>query len=398
MDVRLGGALSGAPKVASRRTFGLDLLRAGAIVVVLANHLLLGMWNRHWPVAIEGGVAHFSTTAILSIEWLFVLSGFLIGAMMIRSFERPGSFWSRARDFWLRRWFRTMPMYFLFIAVNAALVAWGLAPGRFSWHYLVFAQNLWAPPPTEFYPEAWSLALDEWFYLVMPLLVGLCAVLGRRLRWGLGATFLAATLILIVIPLLARATIVPTDYLDWDRRVRIVTLQHLDATGWGVLAAVASRWLPDWWGSRRGAKAVLGLAMMVLGIVIIAGHYTDGWLVQAYPRLANVVGLGLLPAGTFLMLPWIAALPSHRGVGAVVDFLSTYSYTIYLSHVPLLMVAVHLLGAAETSTRGEVVAASAGWLAAVLVVSVALYHAFEKPTSDLRERFTRKVDANPFTP
>lgn len=376
------------------RNFGLDLLRAIAIVIVLANHLLLGLLNEAWPVPIEGWVAHFSTSAILSIEWLFVLSGFLIGAMMIRSFERPGTFWTRAKDFWLRRWFRTMPMYYLFVAVNAALVAWGLVEGRFSWRYLVFSQNLLATPATPFFPEAWSLALDEWFYLAMPLLVGLFIWVGRRMRWGLAGAFLAAILALLVVPMLVRATIVPTDYLDWDHRVRIVTITHLDATGWGVLAAAASRWRPAWWASRQGPKALLGVGLTVLGVVTIAGHYTDGWLVHTFPRVANVVGLGLLPAGAFLMMPWIANLPTRRTAGTAVGFLSTYSYTIYLSHVPLLAVVAFALGDGPSHTR--IAAASVAWLATVLLVSVGIYHAFEKPVSDLRDRFTRKVDANPF--
>lgn len=384
---------------AASRNFGLDLLRAVAIVIVIANHLLLGMWNAHWPVAIEGWVAHASTSAILSIEWLFVLSGFLIGAMMIRSFERAGTFWTCAKDFWLRRWFRTMPMYYLFIGVNAALVAWGLAPGRFSWEYLVFSQNLVATPRTEFFPEAWSLALDEWFYLVMPLLIGAFAVLGRRLRWGLGRTFLAATMVLIVLPMAARATFSPTDYLDWDRRVRIVTIMHLDATGWGVLAAAASRWRPQWWAGRRVAKALLGVVCTVSGIWILTGHYTSGpdaWIIDQFPRVANVIALGLLPLGAFLALPWVAGLGPRRAAGAVVGFLSTYSYTIYLSHVPLLVLAVRLLGDPAASSHGDVLLASFAWVVAVALVSMAVFHAFEKPVSDLRERFTRKVDANPF--
>lgn len=393
---RLDQALS---QTAGKRNFGLDLLRAVAIVVVLANHLLLGMWVTHWPVAVVGHVATFSTSAILSIEWLFVLSGFLIGTMMIRSLERAGTFWSRARDFWLRRWLRTMPLYYLFVGVNAALVAGGLSPGRFSWTYLVFAQNLVSTPPSEFFPEAWSLALDEWFYLVMPLLIGLFALVGRRLGWGLGATFLAATLVLITLPMAARATFVPADYLDWDRNVRLVTIMHLDATGWGVLAAAASRWRPGWWTRAAGAKAASGVACSVLGVWLLTGHYTGGLdaaLVDHVPRLVNVVALGLLSFGAFLFLPWVAALRPARVGRTPVAFLSTYSYTIYLTHVPLLLVAVRLLGDTGASTRVEVLLASGLWFAAVLAVSVALYHAFEKPVSDLRERFTRKVDANPF--
>ena len=383
---------------AAGRNFGLDLLRAVAILIVLANHALLGFWNRHGGVPIVGWTAHASTTAIVSIEWLFVLSGLLIGNMMVRSFEREPTFWQRARGFWLRRWFRTVPLYYVFVVVNLGLVWWGLTPARFSWDYVVFSQNLLGPERAEpFFPEAWSLALDEWFYLTMPLLVGLFAWIGRRMGWGLRGSFLLGTAVLIVLPMLVRATIVPTDYMDWDARVRRVTITHLDATGWGVLAAVVSRWHPGPWARAAAPRAILGLACTVLGIWLLTGHYTAGpdrWLVDHLPRVVNVVSLGLLSFGAFLALPWIIARPAQRLAQRPVAFLSEYSYAIYLSHVPLLLVLAHWLPSAPSS--GTLAWVTAAWLCAVVAVSVAIHHAFEKPVSDLRERFTRKVDANPF--
>ncbi len=376
------------------RNFGLDLLRALAILIVLANHLLLGMLASAWPIPIEGWVAHLSTSAILSIEWLFVLSGFLIGNMMVRSFEAPGGFWVRARSFWLRRWFRTMPNYYLFLGLNAFLLVFGIGSGSFSPDYFVFAQNLvHAQRVPEFYSEAWSLALDEWFYLVAPPLVGLFALLARR---SLRTSFLMATAVLILVPMALRAVAVPSGYAEWDHTIRKVTVMHLDATGWGVLAAVLSRWHPAGWRARPGFKALAGLALTILGVYVITGLYTDGWIVTHLPRLANSLSLGVLPAGAFLALPWITAL-RWKGLDRPVRFLSTYSYSIYLCHVPLLYLVVHDLGDdLATVSHASLLGHAVLWAILVLATSVAVYHAFEKPVSDLRERFTRKVDANPF--
>lgn len=65
----------------------MDYLRSLAIVV-LTNHALIGFFYTTSVVAMQGFWVSFTVSAVIAIEWLFVLSGFLIGAMMIRSFDK----------------------------------------------------------------------------------------------------------------------------------------------------------------------------------------------------------------------------------------------------------------------------------------------------------------------
>src|SRR5450830_870815 len=129
------------------RSLGLDCLRSLGIVIVLCNHGLIGFFISQGILPFSGGVAQLSASAVISIEWLFLLSGYLIGAMMIRSFESGRSWVGCARDFWLRRWFRTLPNYYLFLALNLVLVSWGWMDGVFDWKFLVFSQNLGPKQP-----------------------------------------------------------------------------------------------------------------------------------------------------------------------------------------------------------------------------------------------------------
>ena len=69
------------------RSLGLDCLRSLSISIVLFNHALIGFFFGPGRVQFQGAIAQLSASTVLSIEWLFVLSGYLIGAMMIRSFE-----------------------------------------------------------------------------------------------------------------------------------------------------------------------------------------------------------------------------------------------------------------------------------------------------------------------
>lgn len=405
------GVQAQPPAPTPRRNFGLDVLRCAAIAVVLANHAFQGFFVALGGVPWEGRRRAASLVGFLSIEWLFVLSGFLIGTMMVRTFDRAGSPWRGTWQFWLRRWFRTVPNYYLFLVVNALIFTWGLhgplEVGPFRWRYVLFAQNLaWPERVPFFFNEAWSLALDEWFYFVLPLLVAagfLVAKLPRR------DAFVAATAALIVVPTVLRLLVpMPPEPLEWDHSIRRVTILHLDATGWGVLGAITSRWMPGFWSRRTGAKAALGLAAMLLGLFsvqqmfgVLPAALPGGWL-TAWPRFPVAFAITLTGAGTFLMLPWLARLPApHSRARGVVEAFSNYTYSIYLAHFPLMYLIAEALvpdGAPTPVPIPTLWLATLVWLPLTVAVSAGVHHAFEKPVSDLRDRFTRKVDASPFGP
>lgn len=383
-----------APPPTANRSLGLDCLRSLSIVIVLCNHGLIGFVFSQGILPFQGWLANFSASAVLSIEWLFLLSGYLIGAMMIRSFESGRPWAACARDFWLRRWFRTVPNYYLFLILNLVLVSWGWMEGVFDWKFLVFSQNLaWTETTPHFFGESWSLALDEWFYFSMPLLLGLVASLGVKRNQ---TRFMLVSLFLIVGPTLLRAMHAPSvEFFGWDADIRRVTIYHLDATGWGVLAAVMNKWFKPWWRSHEGAKALAGVALMGLG------QYGVCDLLQPVSplmgRVWNVAAIACMAAGTFLVMPWLTqSFSAKPRLAAFTGRLSMYAYSIYLSHFPMMFVYLHVLKAQGPVTAWALGAAVIGWLISVLLISALVYHLFEGPVADLRERFTRKVDASPF--
>jgi peptidoglycan/LPS O-acetylase OafA/YrhL len=380
-----------------QRNFGLDVLRSVSITVVLMNHGFLGFFIGSGLSRFEGWAAAASACAVFSIEWLFVLSGFLIGSMMIRSFETRGGLRASARDFWLRRWFRTVPNYYLFLAVNAALVWWGIGEGRFTWSFAVFSQNLASPQQTPlFFAEAWSLALDEWFYFLMPLLVGLAALAPRLQR---RQVFWIAALALIVLPTVLRGAVTPpAHFFEWDERIRRVTVMHLDATGWGVLAAIINRWHSDWWRRRQGLKALAGGLLMLGAVAAMFYFIRVDWRGFAGGRFNDLALITAPALGVVLILPWLSARAPGTGMARRLSALiGDYSYSIYLCHFPLMLTlgyAVRSMGWNMASVVWLVVPL---WLALVLLLSALVFHGFEKPISDLRERFTRRVQAGPFS-
>ena len=387
---------SSGPQATHSRSLGLDCLRSLGILVVLFNHALIGFFFGPGRLQFQGLIADISASTVLSIEWLFVLSGYLIGAMMIRSFESDRTWAHCARDFWLRRWFRTLPNYYLFILVNLWLVHLGWAGGQFQASFLYFSQNLHRVEPTpHFFGESWSLALDEWFYVLMPLLLGLCALLTLKSNQR---RFLLVAAVLIVFPTAMRMCHpMQGDFFQWDAEIRRLTVYHLDATGWGVLAAVCNKWYRAWWKSRAGGKAIAGAVVMLLGVWLVTTLVAPTARGFVTPHVASVASITLMAAGTFLCMPWLTqGFTRSRLLEALTGRISMYSYSIYLSHFPLIFVFMRIFPVRADSAPAHVAAVVLCWLLAVLASSALIYHVFEGPVADLRERFTKRVDASPF--
>lgn len=381
--------------MATTRNIGLDYLRSVAILIVLCNHGLIGFFISTSRVKFEGVTAALSASTVISIEWLFVLSGFLIGAMMIRSFEREANWLQCARDFWLRRWFRTVPNYYLFVFVNLLLVGLGLANGKFEYKYFAFSQNLaWIETTPHFFGESWSLALDEWFYLVMPMLIGLLGLFTANRK----IAFIGAACILITVPMLGRILhTTPTEFFQWDAEIRRITIYHLDATGWGVLAASVNKWFPRWWRSREKCKAVFGCASMIVGIGLVVGLLNPKWMNQYLYDFANALSITFMAGGTFLIIPWLISWRIRDSwMTWMVGKLSLFSYSIYLVHFPLIFTFNYFILLDANTSSLTMTFLVVGWLFAIVFLSALLFHCFEKPVSDLRESFTKRVDASPF--
>ena len=139
----------------SKRIFGLDILRAMAIIDVVIVHggTVLGNIETAFPwIKLIPGVPLF-----------FVLSGFLIGSMLINIFEKENVSFSVILNFLKRRWFRTLPNYYLILILNILFVYFGIIKEdftQFNFSFFIFSQNLFRPF-YGFFWESWSISIEE---------------------------------------------------------------------------------------------------------------------------------------------------------------------------------------------------------------------------------------------
>lgn len=172
--------------LAPARLRGLDLLRAAAILLVLMTHY-------------SGFVSHAATFGVIGqvgwagVDLFFVLSGYLIGNQLLAPAARGEPL--ALKTFFVRRLLRTLPNYYVVLAVYWLLPGPPLGGSGMAapWRFLTFTQNVGLAYGQTF-THSWSLCIEEQFYLLLPLVVLALARIGSpvRLAWGLLAGAIAA--------------------------------------------------------------------------------------------------------------------------------------------------------------------------------------------------------------
>ncbi len=354
------------------RIFGLDLMRAVAIIIVMICHsddLIDAFWS-----------TGLGESGLDGVDLFFVLSGYLIGGILLQlclSTDLP--WWLKLADFWQRRWLRTLPNYFLFLAVNLVMLYAGLSTGILNVNvlaYFVFLQNFWVPLDLFFW-ESWSLAVEEWFYLLFPLL--LFAVIG--LVKGVRIGFLVAVLVMIIIPTCLRpgaVEVIDTPFLlsVW---VRKVVIYRLDTIGFGVLIAWLAHYWPRMLYARRIELFVIGLCALVLAIMLRTGinlTYMGTWFFT------------ISGGGMALMLPALASWHRTGKWGNGVVFLSKISYALYLVHMPVRLLMIPL--ERDKSMVLTALIYVSYWAISIALASI-VYRYWERPFMALRDPLSARI-------
>ncbi len=333
-------------QLSRKRTFyeGIDLLRAAAVFLVLwshGGHLVPPAW-RPWlfPAALRPG--------FWGVTLFFSISGFLIIGQLLDM--GTGRRQESIRVFVLRRWLRTVPTYWLVLVLLLFLGAYAW-PGWKPWLANSFFLQEWLLQDAALLPVSWSLVIEEFSYLAFAGLFGLLMWLGRwRLRGAgrdawVNAAFLGA---LLLLPLLGGWIRWHLAGLDWSvQDLKQGLLPQLDALAYGGLLAVFYRRCPEWFHAL--AAQHLKLVVLVLALMSLLGAFAPMLFQRVTAPLpaqaALWIGFGFYPlagvlASCLLLGFWhfrYAFCPRWLALGC--RWMSRSSYSIYLIHVPIAVIA-----------------------------------------------------------
>ena len=240
------------------RIIGLDLLRSLAILWVVYGH---GLWIL--PESYHQIYHKLYLINLDGVSIFFMLSGFLIGGILLKIIHYKDLGRKELFDFWMRRWFRTIPTYFvLLISLWLYYQFIGISiPIRDLLHYFTFTQNFYSSHP-DFFPEAWSLAVEEWFYLLFPFLYFLFYQWSKQKD----ILFLFITLLFILFPLVLRIVKYEPGLAitEFDLEFRKIVLLRLDSIMYGVLAAYLHFKKPAFWEKYKFHFLYVGIAFLIL--------------------------------------------------------------------------------------------------------------------------------------
>ncbi|MEO7135591.1 MAG: acyltransferase [Vicinamibacterales bacterium] len=368
----------------TRHIPALDGLRGAAVILVLLHHFTI-----YRPeTGADSWLAAVPLIGWCGVDLFFVLSGFLITGILLDSRDSDRYFTS----FYARRSLRIFPLYYLVIFVALVilpllpalqLVLAGPYPNPPAWPYWLYLTNISVAERGLVHgwiDVAWSLAIEEQFYIVWALVVYFCPP--RWLGW-------LCVAIVVVEPLTRAAAL---DRKTDPLAIYVLTWFRLDSLAIGALLA----WLHRRGGLHRLSRPALPAALIgIAGLVLITYDAGDSWwwnprmqevgyTLIAVTAAAMVVATVVKPAGS--RWTWVLSLGWLRAFGK-------YSYCLYLIHLPVMRAMreyvfdpfdYEMLATAPWIGQGAFYVSATAPAFALAWVS---WRVFEAPILRLKERF-----------
>jgi peptidoglycan/LPS O-acetylase OafA/YrhL len=354
------------PAAASGRLLQLDVLRGIAVLLVLGGH---------WVVPPERAGLFWLPAKIMErfgwtgVDLFFVLSGFLVGGLLLGELRQRGSL--DVKRFIIRRAFKIWPSYYALVLASLALAARHVGWRSATWTYLpnlLHLQNYWGVAPLGW---TWSLAVEEHFYLAMPLLLSVLTAKGRNrhavhfLPWIVAAVMVVCTTLRFIFNL-------HRQYGDFTHY--FPTHLRIDGLAFGVLLAYLYHFRPELFQAisrRRGLLLFVGLLLVSpmarFDLLTVPFVWTIGFTMLHIGFgciLMAVVSTPLGPRGGWLGRCLASTL------ARVVALIGVFSYSIYLWHITLAHEPVRQLTLSASFGSLHGLAGWIAWTALYLVMAV----------------------------
>lgn len=363
-----------------RRNFGLDLIRAIAILLVMTSHstILLFPENDSTIVSI---IQFFGA---IGVDLFFVLSGYLIGGILLRKLKQDQVHFRDLLRFWVRRWFRTLPNYFLILLINIIL-AYILFKDIISekGQYVLFLQNFAAPHP-DFFTEAWTLSIEEYSYILGPFLLYFLLFLFKK-RFRIQLYLLVSVTVILAISLLRLNFHLENeiqDYSYWSHHLRKVVIYRLDAIYYGFVAIYIAKFHSEFWYKNKNLILILGCVLFFeMHLIMFIFHL----LPENSSLFFNFFYLPLLGISLLMFFPKVITIKWKGLMSKIITKISIWSYALYLVNYSIVLLTISfLIDIPETSAIQKVLILSLYWVSS-FVLAYILYRFYEYPMTNLRD-------------
>jgi peptidoglycan/LPS O-acetylase OafA/YrhL len=362
------------------KLLGLDHLRAFAIVYVFLYHYQF-FGHPDW----ESKISKFGWTGV---DLFFVLSGFLISRQFFSAIAKGKIISMRA--FFVKRFFRIIPPFMVVIVLYAAIPGLReqgqLAP---LWEYLTFTLNLsFDLNKYRTFTHAWSLCVEEQFYLILPLSFWLFNYLkaGKRSAYFLLALFIAGIIIRLwgwyhfVQPHLSSGNYVAT----WFDHIYFPTYNRLDGLLIGVVIAGLFTFHPgikEWINRRSNILLLVGLLILAAAYFVCTPQVAFSTSIFGFPLVS--LGYGVIVAA--IICPNCIF---YKIKSVITSQLAALSYSIYLIHKMVIHITQYELGNMGIEKRGNLMMLIC--ILATLAAALIMRYTIEKPALRLRNKILYK--------
>lgn len=344
------------------RVEGLDLMRAIAILMVVFYHA----WIFLSPFFKNMGMLFF--LGFWGVELFFVLSGFLVGGIFIKKYinhqkEITHSF---ILSFWKKRWLRTIPVYLFALLLNYIVLSFVLdIKIDFPFSYFLFLQNFDSAHPS-FFPEAWSLAVEEWFYILLPVFF-----LYKNVNRNFSSILYTIILMITVYTFIRflNNDVNSFDIVQWDKNIRKVVLNRLDSILYGVLMFVFIYFKSDFIKKYRYVFFSIGVFGVIISYLIFHLKLSSLYNQVFFLSTSSLSFAALIPFFYFFKFK----SETYKKMSL---YVSLVSYSMYLIHYTLVFRIMNTFLIGDTLIKASIITIS--YLIVTLILSTFIYYFVER--------------------
>lgn len=337
----------------------IDLLRFLAAITVSITHL---------TAQIKGPSLNFEIISSMAVEIFFIISGFVLAPQIINLVKNK-SFYNY-KIFLIRRWYRTIPLYILSLLLTSIIL--GKLFSIDFLKYLLFIQNLFfLSISNEYFSIAWSLSVEEWFYIIFPLFLILTL---RNFSHDKNNYIVIGSIVFITIITIFR--IYFSDLDQWGSNVRRIVIFRLDAIVYGFLLFIFINKI----NKNLNNIYLLILSFIVLTIICFNVFHLNVLKNLYYLKIFSHYLIALYGSILLILFFNLDKIFKSRLIYKINLFLGKISYSIYLFH----LIIIYIIGLNKNLSF------FAYFIIFIIVqigVSTLLYYFFEEPILNSRPKY-----------